>query len=100
MNLNSSYLFVSDYLISLTMAIITLLVRVCSCCEYAHIDMMHTMCVFAPRMCAHKKLIRKYAPVVEYLVWVYASMGSEYAGKAGQYEVIIMTANQAFYKRL
>jgi len=35
-----------------------MLVPACTCCEYAHIDMMHTMCVFAPRMCAHRKLIR------------------------------------------
>ena len=34
--------------------ILVLLVSACSCCEYAHIDMMHTMCVFAPRMCASR----------------------------------------------
>ena len=28
-------------------------------CEYAHIDKQHTMCVFAPRMCSHRKLLRE-----------------------------------------
>jgi len=28
-------------------------------CEYSHIDTLHTMCVFQPRMCAHRKLLRR-----------------------------------------
>jgi len=27
-------------------------------CEYGHLDAMHTMCMFAPRMCTGRKLIR------------------------------------------
>lgn len=30
----------------------------CEACDYSHIDPMHTMCVFAPRMCHKKKLLR------------------------------------------
>ena len=29
-------------------------------CDYSHIDPMHTMCIFAPRMCHKKKLLRKF----------------------------------------
>ena len=32
----------------------------CEACDYSHIDPMHTMCVFAPRMCHKKKLLRKF----------------------------------------
>ena len=28
-------------------------------CDYAHVDPMHTMCVFAPRMCSQRKLLRE-----------------------------------------
>ena len=28
-------------------------------CDYSHIDPKHTMCVFAPRMCHKKKLLRE-----------------------------------------
>ena len=35
-------------------------------CDYAHVDPMHTMCVFAPRMCAHRKLLRE---LILYLSW-------------------------------
>ena len=33
-------------------------------CDYAHIDAQHTMCVFAPRMCAQKKLLREFSLVL------------------------------------
>ena len=32
----------------------------CEACDYSHIDPRHTMCVFAPRMCHKKKLLRKF----------------------------------------
>ena len=42
----------------LSLVIMTL---ICGCegCDYAHVDPMHTMCVFAPRMCSQRKLLRE-----------------------------------------
>ena len=41
--------------------IVSLVLLICSVegCDYAHVDPMHTMCVFAPRMCSQRKLLRE-----------------------------------------
>ena len=42
----------------------------CEACDYSHIDPMHTMCVFAPRMCHKKKLLRKFQSGCSNMIFV------------------------------
>jgi len=42
----------------LVVLLVLLLCRIANCCEYAHISPRHTMCIYQPRVCEGRKLIR------------------------------------------
>ena len=48
------------YLLAVLVTVTAVMILSCQACDYSHIDPMHTMCVFAPRMCHKKKLLRKF----------------------------------------
>ena len=53
---NDSYCIVT----LLLAVVVTVIILPTLACDYSMIDPMHTMCVFAPRMCHKKKLLRKF----------------------------------------
>ena len=62
-NLPPNFLILTSGQISL---ILSQIFQFHQCCDYAHIDSQHTMCVFSPRMCAQKKLLREYFPCISF----------------------------------